>query len=527
MKFGQFKIDEAQGCILAHTVRAAGQVFKKGICLGEADLAALRDAGIETISAVRLELGDVAEDTVARLLAERLCGENVRIGTALAGRCNVYALRAGLVDIERQSIDCINQAGYGVLIATLNPFEVVEPGRTIATIKVAPYALSKDQMDELLRCSQSSSVLSVHGFVPRKVGLVLSHAPGQKESLLDKAREVIAARLESYGSVISQERRCAHLKEDVSAAIIEVSKACDVVMILGAASPCDIADVVPAAMVKAGATVDVFGIPVDPGNLMVSGRLEGKTILGLPGCARSPALNGVDLVFARLSADQDVSPQTLHGLGVGGLLGEISERPQAREAHRDAPRPVAPKQGVKRLAAVVLAAGSSRRMGDDNKLLSSWNDKPLVRHAVETALASQAQEVVVVTGYDAANVRQALTGLDVRFVHNPHFGEGLSTSLRTGIGALGESGEQCDGAVIMLGDMPRLQLATLDQLIMRFVQAGGQNICVPNCQGRRGNPVVWPSEYFCDILNVTGDRGARALLKQYAAQVIEVSCDDL
>lgn len=518
MKFDDFELSDAHGCVLAHTVRIDQVVIKKGICIGDEELDAMRVAGLETVTAVRLDADDVPEDMVAAVLAQGLCGDGVDISTPVAGRCNVHAVQAGLVEIEPEPVNCINRAGHGVLVATLNSFEVVEPGRIIATIKVGPYALSKRSMDELVNCVRDTRALAVHPFKPHSVGLVLSRVPGQKESLLDKAHEVIAARLESYGSHISEQTRCAHRAHDIAQAVSALVDQVDVVMVLGAASPCDIKDVVPAAFAQAGGTVDMFGIPVDPGNLMVSGHLKGKPILGLPGCARSSALNGVDLVFARLLAGCDVGAHELLGLGVGGLLAEVSERPQAREVHSAKPS----AWGVK-LSAVVLAGGLSRRMGDDNKLLASWQGKPLVRHVVETALASHVDEVVVVTGHDAASVRQALSGLAVRYVHNPHFNAGLSTSLRVGIGAVDD---QLGGAVILLGDMPRLALSTLNEMIARYVDGQAQHICVPSCQGRRGNPVIWPREFFRDILDVSGDRGAKALLAQYSDRVLELVCED-
>ncbi|MBL6933006.1 MAG: nucleotidyltransferase family protein [Rhodospirillales bacterium] len=178
------------------------------------------------------------------------------------------------------------------------------------------------------------------------------------------------------------------------------------------------------------------------------------------------------------------------------------------------------KQGV---SAVILAAGSSNRMGNINKLLAHWQGMALVRHVAETANKSVAAEVVVVTGHDADNVRHALDGVEVRFAHNPRFGEGMSTSLGVGIGAVGD---EKTGAAILLGDMPRLKIETLNQLLSRFIETDGQSICAPVCGGRRGNPVIWPREFFPDLQGLSGDKGARELIVKYKNRVIEVPCDD-
>ena len=171
-------------------------------------------------------------------------------------------------------------------------------------------------------------------------------------------------------------------------------------------------------------------MPVDPGNLLLTAELDGRRVIGAPGCARSPKENGFDWVLQRLLADIDVTPEDIVAMGVGGLLMEIVSRPQPR----DPAEPVG--DAAPKIAAVILAGGRSSRMGGPNKMLATLDDKPLVRIAAEAALASQADPVIVVTGHMRVAVAAALDGLDVTFAHNPDFADGLSTSLRSGIGAV-------------------------------------------------------------------------------------------
>jgi molybdenum cofactor cytidylyltransferase len=175
------------------------------------------------------------------------------------------------------------------------------------------------------------------------------------------------------------------------------------------------------------------------------------------------------------------------------------------------------------ISAIILAAGASQRMGQANKLASPWQGKAMVRRVVETALQSNVSETIVVTGHDVDAVHHVLDGLNVKLVHNPEYNEGLSTSLITGIDAVGSDQE---GAAILLGDMPALRVETLNRLIDEFVQADGRCICVPVCKPRRGNPVLWPREFFADILELSGDRGACSLMEKFAHRVLEVPCDD-
>ena len=176
-----------------------------------------------------------------------------------------------------------------------------------------------------------------------------------------------------------------------------------------------------------------------------------------------------------------------------------------------------------RVSAVVLAAGASRRMGRVNKLLAEIDGVPMIYRAVETALRSNAAEVVVVSGHQADPLRRALSGLEPRFIHNSSYRQGLATSLMSGIGAVSPS---IAGAVVLLGDMPRLSADTVNALIARFFADHGKNICRPVFGGRPGNPVLWPRAWFSEILDIRGDIGARRLLERDNAQASSVEVDD-
>jgi len=260
-----------------------------------------------------------------------------------------------------------------------------------------------------------------------------------------------------------------------------------------------------------GGRVIHFGMPVDPGNLLLIAEARGRPLLGAPGCARSPKENGFDWVLMRLLAGLDVPREAVTGMGVGGLLMEIVTRPQPR----DEPE-VTSGQHV---AAVVLAAGKSTRMGGPNKLLAEINGKPLVRITVENVLASKAAPVIVVTGHQQEQVAAVLAGLDVKLVHNPDFARGLGASLRAGINAVPET---IDGAVICLGDMPRVDAALINKLVDAFDPQRGALAVIPTIEGQRGNPVLWSRRFFADLMAIEGDIGARNLIERYGEAVVEV-----
>jgi molybdenum cofactor cytidylyltransferase len=332
--------------------------------------------------------------------------------------------------------------------------------------------------------------------------------------VLAKRERVMSHRLAALGSELAATLRVAHEPEAVRGAIEALKKqGLDPILVFAASAIVDRNDVIPAAVTAAGGEIVHLGMPVDPGNLLMLGRLDRTDVVGVPSCAGSPKLNGFDWVLERRLAGLPVGREEIAGMGVGGLLKEIATRPQPRDAEDDSAR------REKRIGIVILAAGRSSRMGGRNKLTEEVDGRPIVRHVAEAALASRGRPVVVVTGHQADAVAAKVEGLDLRIVHNPDFADGMSTSLRAGIAALPDG---LDGAVVALGDMPGVGPAHLDRLIAAFEPKEGRSIVVPVFEGRRGNPVLWGAEHFAAMMAVEGDTGARQVIADNAESVVEV-----
>ena len=171
------------------------------------------------------------------------------------------------------------------------------------------------------------------------------------------------------------------------------------------------------------------------------------------------------------------------------------------------------------VAAVILAAGRSTRMEGANKLLARQGGEPVIVRVAKAALTSGAGPVIVVTGFEAAKIEKALGGLDVRLIDNPDYADGLSTSLRVGITAVGAIGAEASGALVLLGDMPRVSAGLIDALIERFRAEGKNAICRPVLGGRPGNPVLWPKDLFGEMMAIEGDTGARGLFERYPDRI--------
>jgi len=378
---------------------------------------------------------------------------------------------------------------------------------------------------EAMLKSLSAPLLRVAPLKPLRVGLVISELPGVKESAMEGAAEVTGARIAALNGSMLPVERVRHETPAIADALVRLRKqGAGLLLIAGASAVVDRRDVGPAAIIRAGGAITHFGMPVDPGNLICLGGIGDIPALVLPGCARSPKLNGFDWVLARIFAGLRVTARDVMGMGVGGLLKEIEVRPLPREKAPLTPPPAHAPRRARQVAALVLAAGRSRRMAPLNKLLVN-DDKgiAMVARVVDQALASQARPVIVVTGHERDRVEEVLAGRGVIFAHAEDFAQGLSASLKSGLAALPA---QIDGVMICLGDMPLVSGPMMDRLLAAFDPEEGRAIVQPTFRGKQGNPMLWAREFVPAMMGVTGDVGARHIAAMHADRLVEVEMPD-
>jgi molybdenum cofactor cytidylyltransferase len=175
------------------------------------------------------------------------------------------------------------------------------------------------------------------------------------------------------------------------------------------------------------------------------------------------------------------------------------------------------------VSAILLGAGESRRMGV-NKLFLPWGKKKVLEHCVDTLLRSKVKEVIVVLNDRGKGIRNqfekksVFVGEKLKWVMNPHYKKGMSTSIRRGIQVLDPSSH---GILIALGDQPFLKTRTINALIQAF-QKGRRGIVLPAFRGKRGHPVIFDRKYEKDLLTLKGDRGGRSIIQRYPKCVLEV-----
>lgn len=513
MRFGSLSVSAAEGTVLAHAVKIGNLRLPKGHVLTSADIAALVQAGTDEVIVAQPDRGDLLEDEAAARIAAAIAPDHLRFSAAATGRVNIYSRVHGLFVATRGTVDELNRIDPAITLACLADHVPVQPGDMVATIKIIPLAVAGSLVAKAETLLRQHTTFEVKPFAPRDAALIATELPSLKRQVMDKTHAVLAARLRQSASRLTTERRVAHTEDAVAAAIGDLKADHDLIVVFGASAVADSDDVIPAAIRRAGGTVDHVGMPVDPGNLIVLGRVGTVPVVGAPGCARSPRENGFDWVLDRILAGEWPSPHDITGLGVGGLLKEIPTRPQPRE-------PVASK-ALGPVETVVLAAGRASRMGPEggHKLLATFGGVPLIRRTVVSALAADIGRVIVVTGHREAEIRAALGDLPVTLVSNPDYMSGMASSLTSGLSALDQG---AGGMLVMLADMPGITAGDLRRLVDTFTAEGGRAVIRATADGQRGNPVILPRQTFAAISQLVGDVGARHIVERCGLPVVDV-----
>jgi molybdenum cofactor cytidylyltransferase len=322
VNFAELSLADAAGALLAHGITLGGRRLPKGAPVDAALLAAAAAHGMDRLWVARPEEGDLPEAEAAATLAAALTGEGVTPRRPVHGRVNLHAGHGGLLLLDAQAITAANLATEAVGISTLPPLSPVVAGDMLATVKIIPYAVPAAQV------AAARAALRPLTVRPWRTGLcallLQTRRSDTADKLLARTRDVTATRLARLAVPLTEAASTPHAVADVAAAL-RAARA-DLILVAGATATSDPRDVIPAAVRAAGGELLRVGMPVDPGNLLVLGRLGAALIIGLPGCARSPRRNGLDLVLEQWAAGLEPSAAGIAAMGVGGLL-EGSGRP--------------------------------------------------------------------------------------------------------------------------------------------------------------------------------------------------------
>jgi molybdenum cofactor cytidylyltransferase len=322
MQFGPVPLDQAEGAILAHSVPLPGTRLRKGLILTAADLATLRAHGLTEVTVARLAPTDVHEDAAALAVAQAIVAANAGltlrpVGT---GRVNLHAATPGLLKVLADRVNAPM-----ITLATVPRWQRLAEGEMAATVKIIAYGVDGTALNQA--CAAGAGALRLCPATLTTAALIqTTTAEGG-----DTPHRAITQRLGALNVRLAAHSSVPH-REDTLAAALTATTGVDLILILTASATSDPMDVAPQALRRAGGVVHRFGMPVDPGNLLFLGQLGETPVIGLPGCAKSPALNGADWVMERLICGIPVTSADIAGMGVGGLLKEIPQRGRLRQA---------------------------------------------------------------------------------------------------------------------------------------------------------------------------------------------------
>jgi molybdenum cofactor cytidylyltransferase len=331
MKFGPVSIDEAIGKILAHKMFAPDgkRLFNKGHILSPADIEMLRTHRIESVVVAALSPTDLSENEAARRVGEALVGEGVRSVAPGVGRANLMATLHGPLRINVSALDRLNNIDEGITIATLREHTLVHRGQLLALVKIIPFGVPAARVEDVEAVArQAAPVIAVRPLKPRSVSLIVSGPESAREDLLDEFVPPVRDRVEKLGSALDAVAYVPHTTEAIATTIREQRS--DLIMLAGISATIDHDDVIPSAVREAGGSVAHFGVPVDPGSLLMLGYMGQVPVIGAPGCVKSPKTNVIDMILPRLLAGERLTRADLVAMGHGGLLDDISERPMPR-----------------------------------------------------------------------------------------------------------------------------------------------------------------------------------------------------
>ena len=328
MQFGSIKLEKSEGSILAHSIKLENLNISKGTLLTENHIMDLRSKGVQSVVVARLENGDIEENKSAIIVSKAFSHNSLIFSKANTGRINIFSKHDGLLIYSVSSLISFNLIDEGIALALLTQNSFVKKKQLIGTLKVIPYSLPKKT---ILKFRRFENLIIIKAVKEKKFSLIQTSHKNMKESLYKKTSIETKKRVENLSCFLLDDTICEHNEKELTSKISSIiKKDIDILLISCASAVSDRNDILPKSIMNLGGNIIHFGLPVDPGNLLILASLNNKLIVGMPGCARSPSLNGLDLILRMLVTDIKIDKKIIASLGVGGLLKDTRLRPFPR-----------------------------------------------------------------------------------------------------------------------------------------------------------------------------------------------------
>ena len=511
---------ESLGSVIAQTYNLPGKTISKGTFVTSEIVEYFKEGEVQNILCAVPDNGDIHEDEAANIISNEIDRSHIYTEGASTGRVNFKSRSLCLVRYKRDLIKKVNLVDESIAFSIVEHNQLLAKNDLIATLKIIPFFTQKKYVDQVISKLAKNELFKTHSLNKKEVSLIQTSFDWQKKSIFKATSNVTRNRLEALDCSLNEEKLIRHDYEVLRSEIkSSVESGIDILLLSGASAIIDRSDHIPKAILSEGGEIIQYGLAVDPGNLLLLGKIGKTTIIGMPGCARSPKLNGFDWVLQLLMADIPINREELADMGAGGLLMEIASRPLPRALAKSV------SKREKKVMGVILAAGNSTRMGKDNKLLRKIGDAPLIRNTAIEMLKSDLDTCSIVLGYQSDKVADVIKDLNINLILNPLWKEGQASSLRAAINTLDST---YSDLLIMLGDLPGIKSSHINSIIEEHLLTDNRRskITIPSFKGQKGNPVIWGRSFFHDLSNLEGDIGGRTLFSEHPAAINILEMDD-
>lgn len=338
MQLANLAIENAVGGVLVHNIAdAAGhKALNKGQRLTADDVEKLRALGKPMVLVALFENGDVGENDAATRIARAVAGENVTPTSVSGGRINLLASVRGVLGVNDDALKEINSLN-GITVATIPAHRIVDAKKMVATVKTIGLAIPTailEEVESIARqasnviretarpeSNEGSSVIGVRELRAARVAVIFTGSAEARARVEKTFSAPIQSRIQELGSRVVWNEYVEHDAGAIADAIERArATGVDCIVVAGETSIMDARDVTPSGIVQAGGKIEVYGAPVEPGNLLLLAYADDLPIIGAPGCVKSRETNVVDLILPRLLAGERVRKRDIAQLANGGLL---------------------------------------------------------------------------------------------------------------------------------------------------------------------------------------------------------------
>ena len=522
MRFGEFSLYDATGVELTAPVKCSGRLLKAGHILDSSDIADLRAAGIKKVVGAQFDAADIKPETAADILLKSVCGDFLRYTVPNRdGYSALYADKDGVFVYDTDRLLRFNAHSEQIALAVLSPYTPVYKGQFLGNLRLFGPALHEDAVNEAVtKISGIGPLLKICTYDFRKIAYI------QTQTTMDEIKPLddldLVGRFGVYGFDVVYKDLCEHSVDRVENAVRNaVDAGAEIVFVQSADAPADKNDIVPKAFAEASADIERMNWPLDAGIALVLAKRKDVTMVGYAAIDfQRPAFDRLlrFLATKSLPAKEQFPLLTQGSLSLERMVQHLTDDQMQSSIA------VGKLDESDKIAVVVLAAGSGRRMPGTNKLLETVGGQTMVEHAVEAALLSKAEYVAVVTGHDAQRIERKLSQYDVKIVRNADYSSGVLGSIRLGLSVLPPD---VVGAVVLPADMPAFQAKHIDGLIDLFdASAARKPVVMPSYNGVRHNPVLWPRDLFKDVKIIPEDSHWTPALVEHTDYIVEMKMDD-